>query len=435
MKLVVQHTLALNGEVVLPGSKSESIRGLLIGLLAEGESTLVHFLDSEDTRDAKRVCQDLGAVIHDDNGLLKIDSHGLFFNEKVRTIHTGNSGITTHFILPLLGLRETLDHPIIVNCGDQMRKRPIHTFMKALNHLGLTIQYLDKTGKLPVAISGRLRGGACEVDGITSQYLSALLLSLPCVENNSIITVHNLQERPYLDMTMNWLSKQNIKFTHRQMNGIDEFIISGNQRYQKFTASIPGDFSSAANLIAAACLTDGCVELKGIDMNDAQGDKILVNILLEMGADIQVLPKSLIIRGGKPLKGVCIDAKDIPDLLPILAVIGTVAKNKTQICNVKHARIKETDRIHSMTNGLSRLGATIEEHLDGMTIYQSKLTGNLVNGYDDHRTVMALSIAGLIASGTTLIEDGNAINKTFPTYLECMGSIGAKMELADVITQ
>ena len=129
------------------------------------------------------------------------------------------------------------------------------------------------------------------------------------------------------------------------------------------------------------------------------------------------------------LKGLIIDANDIPDLLPTLAVIGAYAQGKTDIINVRQARIKETDRIHAMTEGLRRLGARVEEYPDGMTIYQSKLQGAQVKGYGDHRTVMALAVAGLLAEGVTLIEDSSAIDKTFPTFVTWMRALGAKMEV------
>ena len=201
----------------------------------------------------------------------------------------------------------------------------------------------------------------------------------------------------------------------------------GNQTYQKFTQTISGDFSSASYLITAAVLLPGEVILEGLDMADPQGDKILIHLLIQMGANITINPNNIIIHGGKKLMGIKIDAADIPDLLPVLAVIGTQALGKTEIHNVKHARIKETDRIKSMSEGLTKLGAKITEHEDGLVIYQSTLKGSQLNGFGDHRTVMALSIAGLLANGVTQITDSEAIHKTYPTFVETMQSLGAKI--------
>ena len=433
MYLQVQQTIALEGQVLPPSSKSQSIRGLMLALLAEGESVLMNPLDSDDMQDAMKVCKQLGATITVCKDRLVIKSSGLPIKTEAQKIYTGNSGITTRFVMPFLGLLQDTNRAIILDCGEQMQARPIQSLINSLRVLGLNVRYLDKKGTLPVSISGQLKGGSTEVDGITSQYLSALLISLPCAPLNSKITVKNLHERPYMEMTLNWLKEQDIHFKHSIMEDCDVYHIQGNQRYKPFNTVIAGDFSSASYLIAAAVMTKGSTELCGLDMQDPQGDKRLVYILQEMGADIVIRPQGLSIRGGGDLYGLKIDANDIPDLLPTLAVIGTYAHGKTEITNVQQARIKETDRIHSMTEGLICLGAKVEEYSDGMTVYQGNLQGTKVKGYDDHRTVMALAVAGMLARGSTWIDDSRAINKTFPTFVNTMRSLGAKMEVVNEI--
>ena len=430
MNIFVQKTSVLNGKIVAPSSKSQSIRGMMLALLATGESTLINPLDSDDMQHAIAVCRQLGATVLVAEDRLMIRSQGLALQTDTLNLNSGNSGITTRFIMPILGLRQNTDRPIILDCGEQMRARPIQSLVNALRRLGLSIQYLGQEGQLPVRISAQLQGGVAEVDGITSQYLSALLIALPCAPMDSTITVNNLHERPYMEMTLQWLNEQNIQYHHHRTSECDIYHIKGHQTYQAFQQTIAGDFSSASYLIAAAAMTPGCVELSGLDMQDAQGDKRLIPILQAMGADIELTATGLIIQGGRPLTGLHIDANDIPDLLPTLAVIGTYAQGKTNITNVRQARIKETDRIHSMTTGLTRLGAKIEEYSDGMTVHQSQLHGSFVQGYDDHRTVMALAVAGMLATGTTRIDDGEAIHKTFPSFISLMRSLGAKMEMS-----
>lgn len=431
MNLRVHKTRVLKGKVEVPSSKSQSIRGVILALLAEGESTLLHPLRSEDMDDALRVAQALGAHVFPCEGSLKIQNQGLPFSTAPKKINTGNSGITTRFILPLLGLCKHLDVPIQVDCGEQMRSRPIRSLLEALEALGLSIQYLKQPGQFPIALSGQLKGGNAEVEGITSQYLSALLLSLPCAPQDSELRVKNLHERPYVDMTLAWLKAQNIHYRHQREKEQDIYFIQGNQSYKAFKKRISGDFSSASYLIAAGVMSSGCVELSGLDMEDSQGDKRLVSLLQEMGADIDITPSGMIIQGGRALRGIRIDANDIPDLLPTLAVLGTYAMGQTEIRNVEQARIKETDRIHSMTEGLSRLGGKVEAHPDGMTIHHSPLRGAFVDGYGDHRTVMALALAGLQAEGSSLIEGSEAMNKTFPGFISTMQSLGAQMETVD----
>ncbi|MCD6046252.1 MAG: 3-phosphoshikimate 1-carboxyvinyltransferase, partial [Gammaproteobacteria bacterium] len=321
------------------------------------------------------------------------------------------------------------EKPIILDCGEQMRARPIGPLVKALRVLGLRIDYLAKEGQLPISVCGRLHGGIAEVEGITSQYLSALLVSLPCASMDSEITVRDLHERPYVDMTLDWLKRLGIRYQHTAIENRDIYHIPGGQKHSAFKATIAGDFSSASYIIAAAVLCNGRVELHGLDMADPQGDKRLVYLLQKMGAAIEINTQGLIIEGGRPLKGLKIDADDIPDLLPTLAVIGTYAGGKMELTNVRQARIKETDRIHSMSEGLNRMGAKVTVYEDGMTIYPSALRGAKVKGYNDHRTVMALAVAGLCAEGKTEISDAHAIHKTFPNFVSLMQSLDANMEV------
>lgn len=434
MHLIAKQTLRLRGNVIPPGSKSQSIRGILFALLARGESTIHHILDSEDTKAAIRICKAFGAEVNLSKNSLSIKSNGLPLLTTSTEIHSGNSGITTLFSLPLLGLRKNYSSPIILNCGEQMRARPIKPLIDALVQLGMHIHYTDKNFKLPVMVTGQLEGGSAEVDGINSQYLSALLISLPCAKRDSLITVKHLHERPYVNMTLDLLNQQRIVYTHEKNNNIDTFYIKGNQRYTPIYKTIKGDFSSASCFLAASALIPGDIELQGLDYEDCQGDKKLITILKEMGATIVIEPEKIKVTCSKPLTGICIDANEIPDLVPALAVIATQAAGKTKIYNVKQARIKETDRIHSMTNGLQKMGATIEEHEDGMTIYQSKLHGAYVQGFGDHRTVMALTLAGIIASGVTIISNGEAINKTYPTFINAMQAIGANVRYTKLLS-
>ena len=427
--LLVQKTSNLSGLVTPPSSKSHSIRALILALLAKGESILTNPLACSDMSDAMRICTQLGADISVENGTVCVNSAGLPLQATVPIINSGNSGISTHFIMPLLGLRRECEKPIILDCGEQMRARPIVPLVTALRALGLCIDYLDKEGQLPVSVSGQLHGGVTEVDGITSQYLSALLISLPCASRDSEITVTDLHERPYVELTLDWLRKLGIRYQHTTIGNRDIYHIPGRQSYNAFNTTIAGDFSSASYLIAAAVICNGRVELQGLDMQDPQGDKRLVTLLQEMGAIIEIKAQGLIIEGGHSLKGLKIDADDVPDLLPALAVIGTYASGKTELTNVRQARIKETDRIHSMSEGLSRMGAKVEVHEDGMTIYSSALQGAAVKGYNDHRTVMALAVAGLRAEGQTQIGDAEAVNKTFPNFVSLMQSLGADMEV------
>jgi len=192
MHLTAKKTLILRGEISIPGSKSYSIRALLIALLSKGESVLLNLLDSEDTQAAQHICASIGVKIKAVGDQYFIESKGLPLVCEATELYTANSGITTLFTIPLLGLRENSSSPIVLNCGEQMKARPVKSLVNALRNLGMVIEYIENEDRLPISVSGKLKGGTAEVDGMNSQYLSALLISLPCAENDSVITVKDL---------------------------------------------------------------------------------------------------------------------------------------------------------------------------------------------------------------------------------------------------
>lgn len=435
MKLLVNKISKIGGTISPPPSKSHSVRALFIASLAKGTSIITDILDADDTRAAIEVCKKLGATVSSKknksgNLTCTIKGKGTPLVIKDTEIFTGDSGITTTFVIPILGLRKNNDEKIIVTCGEQMRKRPLSPIIMAVGNLGMKI--VSKNGTCPLETSGELIGGRTEVDGQNSQHLSALLLSLPLAKNNSVVTVKNLQERPYIEMTLAHLKEQNVKITHTKKGKTDTFAIQGNQKFKPFKKIIPGDFSSASYLIAAAVLLPGKTTIEGLNMKDSQGDKAIIPILQQMGAQIEISKNSLVIVGGGKLRGMTINCKDIPDMVPTLAVIATQAEGKTTLKNIGHARIKETDRIKSMATELKKMGVKIEENATSLIIYRSKLYRAKLNGYNDHRTIMALAIAGLLAEktkngATTEIDTAEGITKTFPNFTTTMNSIGTTM--------
>ncbi|MBI5447964.1 MAG: 3-phosphoshikimate 1-carboxyvinyltransferase, partial [Gammaproteobacteria bacterium] len=220
----------------IPTSKSHSIRGLFMALMAAGESTLTHLLRSNDTQDALHVCKTLGAHIRVQGDHVIVDGPESLCTS-TDYLNTGNSGITTRFTLPLLGLRKH-PTPIIVDCGDQMRTRPIRDLLHALSSLGLSIDSLKAPDCLPIRISGKLQGGQVCLDGLSSQHLSALLLTLPLAHQPSEITVNDLHGQPYIDMTLQWLSSQHIQYQRETKKNKTIYSVPGNQRYHHFHTTL-----------------------------------------------------------------------------------------------------------------------------------------------------------------------------------------------------
>ena len=226
-------------------------------------------------------------------------------------------------------------------------------------------------------------------------------------------------------MTLRWLDEFGINYKKKNYENI---LIFGNQKYSAFQKTMPSDWSSATFLLVAAAMIGKQVVIKGLNINDTQADKLVLNYLKEMGTNIKINGQKIIVNKSQ-LRGCELDLNSTPDALPSIAILGCFAEGKTVIKNVAHARIKETDRIKAMTMELSKMGAEVYETDDGMILEQSELKGTKLNGCNDHRIVMALSLAGLIAKGKTEINTAEAITATFPNYIEVMNYLGANMRM------
>ncbi|MBI3582889.1 MAG: 3-phosphoshikimate 1-carboxyvinyltransferase [Nitrospinae bacterium] len=421
MKLIVEPS-NLNGVINIPASKSHTIRAVFIASLADGVSEVINPLESADGLSAVEACRCLGAEIEELDNKWIIRGTGGNIRAAKKIIDVGNSGTTARFCTGSASLGKDL---ITITGDDQTRRRPMQPLIDALNNLGADIKSIENNGRLPISVKGRLKGGKTEVSGMTSQFISSLLINCPLSDGDSEIHVKDLNEKPYVGMTMWWLNKQGIVYKEENL---ERFFIKGKQSYKPFKETVPADFSSATFFLCAGAITNSVITLKGLDMDDTQGDKRVVNILKDMGANINLTKKGIEVKGGN-LKGMEIDMNDIPDALPAMAVVGCIAEGKTILRNVPQARIKETDRIAVMREELSKMGADIEELPDGLIIRKSKLRGAKVSGHSDHRAVMSLSVAGLIAEGRTEIESAEAVNITFPDFIDLMKNSGAKIKL------
>jgi len=422
VKLIVKKTNTLSGQAVIPGSKSHTIRAVIIGSLAEGLSHIKQPLYSADTEAAVEACQALGAEIILEKNIWIVKGFSGVPRRPGKVLDLRNSGTSLNLITGVVSLG---DFETILDGDQSLRSRPVQPLLDALNLLGAQGVSLRGNGCPPIKIKGKIKGGHTRVEGKSSQFVSSLLLCTPLAQQDTEIEVIQLQERPYVEMTLHWLSEQGI---HYQKNdSLSWFRIPGRQKYQPFEKTIPGDWSSATFLLAAGALTDSDIIIKGLDRQDTQGDQVIVQYLKKMGAEISWTEKGLRIQG-RTLKGTNLDLNNTPDALPALAVLGCLAEGETKLYNVAHARIKETDRIKVMAKELSKMGAQIKELPDGLLIRQSKLKGIQVNGHSDHRVVMALALAGLVSEGTTTITTAEAVSVTFPDFVEIMKNLGAHIK-------
>ncbi len=425
MKLRVEKTDRLEGEIRIPASKSHTIRGVIIAALARGRSELVNPLFSEDTRAIINAFRAIGARIERSGDNLVIEGCGDDAHAPSDVLDMLNSGTSTNLTIGILG---ALGVGGRLTGDASLRSRPVEALTRALTGLGCRIRFLDRDGCPPLEISGRIQEGEVELDaGKSSQYVSSLLLAAPLAQGDTVLRVKNPTELPYIDMTLTWLDGQKIRY---ERDGYEYFKIFGDQAYTPIHKAIPADWSSAAFPICAAAATDSDVLVKGVDVLDIQGDKAILNYLKEMGAVISLEENGVRIRGTE-LHGKALDINATPDALPALSVIGCRAEGETRLLNVAHARVKETDRIAVMARELGKMGGDVREVPDGLIIRLSDLSGAEVRGHHDHRVVMSLSIAGLLAEGPTIIDTAEAVSVTYPDYVESMRRLGAKFRLVE----
>ncbi len=424
MKLIV-HKSRLCGEVVIPGSKSHTIRAVAIGSLASGTSTIASPLVSGDTTSAVACYRAMGAEIDiSDPNLWRITgTHGQI-SPQLDIVDVGNSGTTLRVALGSASLAP-VGKVMTFTGDDQIQSRSIGPLIQSLNDLGAKCVSLRNNQKAPVEVAGRLSGGKTSIAATTSQYLSSLLLCTPLAENDSEIDVELLNEPGYVQITLDWLDKQGIEYEN---DGLKKVMVKGGQGYTAFDVTIPADFSSATFFLCGACLCGEEVILRGLDFSDSQPDKAVVDYLTAMGADISVEGDSVKVRSCE-LHGVEIDLNATPDALPAMAVTAAFAKGTTSLVNVPHARGKETDRIKCMAEELKKMGITVEELADGLIIEGGSPVACDFDGRGDHRIVMALALAGLVIDGSCTINTAEAMNVTFPDFVGLMRSIGADMQI------
>ncbi len=415
----------LSGAVDIPGSKSHTIRAVAVSALAEGESRIDQPLASADTLAAVEAYQALGAEVRIEPHAWHVRGTAGRLKAPANVIDVKNSGTTLRVAV---GSAAGLSNGLAVFTGDhQIRRRPLGPLAASLNDLGANVTSTLANGCAPVVVGGRLRGGRTSINAVTSQFLSSLLMAAPLGESTSEIDVPVLNEQPYVHITLDWLARCGIELTRDELR---HFSVPGGQTYKPVQVRVAADFSSATFFLAAGALGDNDVTCRGLDFNDPQGDKAVVDYLRAMGAKVEIGPEGVRVRGGQ-LTGCELDMNATPDALPMMAVVGCFARGTTRLVNVPQARLKETDRIAVMAAELGRMGARITELPDGLVIEESSLHAASVGGHDDHRVVMALAVAGACLEGRTQIDTAEAMAVTFPTFVECMHALGAKLHTED----
>lgn len=399
MGIVKIENSILNGTVTAPPSKSAAHRALICSFLAGGGS-VSPIINSKDMQATTGVI----------DALKRGDS----------TLNCIESGSTLRFMIPVAA---SLGKNVTFTGEGRLPERPVGEYLEILPKHNVKV---ESNGFLPLSISGKLTNGTYEAAGdVSSQYITGLLLALANVDGDSaVILTTKLQSKPYVDMTVKVMADYGVDVKETEFG----YLIHGNQQFKKLDYTVEGDWSQAAFFLVAGAI-GGNITVNGLDMNSTQGDKEIVNVIRNFGGNITVDDNEIRCFGGE-LKGTEIDASDIPDLVPIIAVLAAFAKGKTVIKGAERLRYKESDRIESVVQNLKLLGAQVQETTDGMIINGGKkLNSAKLKGFNDHRIVMAFSVAGLYIDGTVEIDDAESINKSYPSFFEDYNRLGGKADV------
>ncbi len=410
------------GDVEAPPSKSYTHRAVVIGSLGR-HSVIEGPLLSADTLATVGACRAMGAEIDvkDD----RIEIAGVIGKPKVPddVVNAANSGTTLRLCMSLAALA---DGATVFTGDESLRKRPNAPLVKALNDLGAVCYSTRFNGLAPIVVHGVMDGGFIAIEGgVSSQFISSLLISCPFARRDTTIKVlGELKSKPYVEVTLEMLEKAGGKVA----TDFREFEVESDQEYDLKSYRIPGDFSSASYALAAGALA-GKVTVNNL-FESKQGDAAILEHLLDMGANVYWdTAKGSVTVEKAELKGIDVDVGSTPYLVPTLAVLGACATGTTRITNAAHVRYKETDRLHAITLELKKMGADIIEEPDGLVINGGKLRGAKVDGYDDHRIVMALAVAGLAAAGATFFSKAESVVISYPGFFADLKRMGAKVEL------
>jgi 3-phosphoshikimate 1-carboxyvinyltransferase len=411
---IVPVTRPIQGSVRPPGSKSITNRALVLAALADGTSRLGGVLDSQDTRVMVESLRRLGiSVTHQPTDCTaQIAGCGGRPPEGSANLWLENSGTSIRFLTAVACL----------GCGTyrldgnaRMRQRPIGDLCDALNALGGGAICAQQNGCPPVAVKGsQLRGGTAHVAAdISSQFLSALLMAAPCALSPvELVLRGGLVSEPYVDMTIRIMRSFGVNV---------EQAASGHyrtvpQRYHGIPYDVEPDASAASYFFAAAAITGGEVTVQGLSRGSLQGDVRFVTVLEQMGCEVRWGESSITVCG-KPLRGVDVDMNDISDTAQTLAAVALFAEGPTRLRNVAHIRHKETDRINAVATELRRLGISVDEHEDGLTIYPGPARPATIETYDDHRMAMSFALIGLKVPSMRIADPG-CTAKTYPRFFD-----------------
>ncbi len=422
-------TSRVRGHAQAPPSKSYTHRAILAAGYADG-ARVNGPLVSADTRATMRAVEAFGGTVTEKDDALVVDGFGGEPALPDDVIDCANSGTTMRLVAATASLADGLT---VLTGDDSLRSRPQGPLLRAIKQLAGRAESTRANGQAPLVVGGPITGGTAAMPGdVSSQFVTALLFAGGVTDAGVDISLQTeLKSAPYVDITLEVLDDFGVS-ARKTGRG---FSVRGFQEYDPPASgyTVPGDFSSASYLLAAGALAaDDTVTVAGV-YPSAQGDQAIVGVLEEMGASVDWDREAGEITVERSaLSGVEVSVEDTPDLLPTVAVLGAAAGGTTTITDCEHVRYKETDRVRAMADALSKMGASVEEADATLTVRggESTLQGATVDGRADHRIVMSLAVAGLVAEGTTTVQGADHVDVSFPGFFDVLAGMGGDIRRA-----
>jgi len=412
----------IDGDIECPANKSYTHRAIFLASLAIDKSIIKNILRSGDTNATINACKNFGVEIKDVGDDITVTSASVLKLQS-NTIDAANSGTTIRIATAISALA---NDKIVLTGDSSLKKRPMQPLLDALESLGAKCS--SSNGNPPISVSGEIKGGEVKIPGdISSQFISALMITAPKLENGLILNIQGkLVSKPYIDATITMMKKFGVEVETK--TPYKKYIIP-EQNYKATTVTIPSDFSSLALLLSAAVLLGENLTIKASTGSMPQADEAIIDILEIMGVVITLDKNTIKIKSPEKLDGGKFDLSDSPDLIPAIAILALKSSKPIEIFNVEHARYKETDRIAIIARELTKLGIKVVEKKDGLILNNSdNLTGADLNSENDHRLFMAFCIAGMYVGNCT-ISDPESVDISYPDFISEMKRIGCKIFL------
>lgn len=413
MNAVIQPA-PLTGEISAVASKSDAHRLLILSALSKGKTHVCMEQRSADIDATLECLAALGAQVSEEPGGVSVIGIGRTCENPL--LDCKESGSTLRFLLPVAAA--VCEKAQFVGRG-RLPERPIGELIRAMEAHGVTFT----AERLPLSISGKLMGGTYSLPGnISSQYLTGLLLALPLLSESSRIQLTTrLESAAYVEITLHALRRFGVQVSKKQ----DSFEIPGRQKFRSpGQITVEGDWSNAAFFLAAGAL-GAPVRVAGLSLTSLQGDRAILDALMAFGAAVEATGDAIRVAPA-PLNGCEIDVADTPDLLPVLAVLGACARGETRLVNAARLRLKESDRLASVSDMLRALGGDVLELPDALVIRGGALHGGAVDSRNDHRIVMAAAVASVCCSGEVTIFGADAVQKSYPAFFSDFNRLGGK---------